>query len=632
VADISYSRIPAAASERWALVRDICSGGDTEALAKYLPELNRLDTSPQNAERNRAYKARAVLYNATGRTRDGLLGLAFRRDPTGLDKLPSRLAYLADDCDGAGISLYQQSQATLKRVLETGRHGLFIDYSEAISGPIIKAYRAEDIINWRTSLVGGKTVLTMVVLAEEAEIEDGYETKCVPQWRELLLTDSGVVVRVWQKASDGDEMMQIGEDIILRSVGAPLDELPFVFVGAQNNDSSIDEAPLFDLAYINRAHYRNSADYEDSVFLAGQPQPWMAGLDEAWRDHLEKQGTAYLGSRAMLMLPQGGAFGIAQAQPNTLAKEAMDQKEAQMIALGARLIEASQANRTATESDNDKEASTSVLSMCCANVSEAYTTAIALCARYLDLTMAADEGQYAVNQDFVRLQPEPQIITALVGAWQSGAFAKPDLRAFLRRLNVIEAERTDEEIEADLEMQGPALGEEGEDGEPMLNGPAQPGAQAVIEPPAEPLDLSPVVAAIRELKTEPAAPIDLPALVQMIVAAMPKPSAAAQPVDMAPIAEALRTGMEGTSSAIGALGVALASIQQQPTTINAPIEVAAAAPVDLTPIAEAMRATGEAMAAAVAGIKAPNVTLVQPKPNSAVIREADGSETTVTLN
>lgn len=455
MADITHSRIPEKVSERWALVREICAGGDAEVLGKYLPYLNRHDTSIENVARNQAYRERAVLYNATGRTRDGLLGLAFRRDPRGLDELPTRLAYLAKDCDGAGVSLYQQSQATLKAILETGRHGLYVDYSEGMGGPIIKGYRAEDIINWRTEMVGGQTIVSLIVLHEMAEIEDGYAVQVVPQWRELRLEDGLFVVRVWQQ-DEGGEPRQVGDDVLPRSQGARLDFIPFVFVGAQNNDTTIDEAPLYDLAYVNRAHYRNSADYEDSVFLVGQAQPWISGLTEEWRDHLEKGGKTYTGSRAAMLLPEGGAYGFAQAGPNSLAKEAMDQKEAQMIALGARLIEANQANRSATESDNDKEASTSVLSMCAANVSEAYTKAIGYCARYLDITDA--ETVYAINQDFARMNADAQVITALVGAWQSGAFARTDLRAFLRRLGVVAVDRDDEAIDADQELEGPQLG------------------------------------------------------------------------------------------------------------------------------------------------------------------------------
>jgi hypothetical protein len=466
--DITWSRIDPKAAGRWQLVRDICAGGDEEVLGKYLPYLNRQDVSEENTARNRAYRERAVLYNATGRTRDGLLGLAFLRDPKGLDKLPSRLAYLTKDCDGAGASLYQQSQATLMNVLETGRHGLFVDFSDALKGPIVKAYKAEDIINWRTATVGGKTVLTLVVLAEQAEQDNGYAIECIDQWRELYLDEGAYRVRIWQMPEDASEPIVV-EEFTPRSVGGGLDFIPFVFGGAQNNDPVIDEAPLYDLAYVNRAHYRNSADYEDSVFFVGQAQPWISGLTEEWREHLEKGGRTYTGSRAAILLPQGGAYGFAQAGPNSMAKEAMDQKEAQMLSLGARLVEATRAANTATESANDKEASTSVLSMCAANVSEAYSQAIRWCARFLDLAIAEDVG-YAINQDFTSMKAEANLVTALVAGWQAGAYAKPDLRAFLRRIGVIPVDRTDEEIEEDLEQQGPALGTMGEEPEPANQG------------------------------------------------------------------------------------------------------------------------------------------------------------------
>jgi Domain of unknown function (DUF4055) len=608
MADVSHSRIPDKALTRWALVREICAGGDSEVLGHHLPHLNKHDNSVENVERNRAYKERAVLYNATGRTRDGLLGLAFRRDPGGLDDLPARLSYLADDCDGAGISLYQQSQASLKSVLETARHGLYVDYSDALKGPIIKAYRAEDIINWRATLVDGKTVITMVVLAEEAEIDDGYETHCIPQWRELLLENGVFVVRVWQKRREEEEPTLV-EQIVPRSVGGTLDEIPFVFIGAQNNDASIDDAPLYDLAYINRAHYRNSADYEDSVFLAGQPQPWISGLTEEWRDHLQKQGSAYLGSRAMLALPVNGAFGIAQAQPNTLAKEAMDQKEAQMIALGARLIEATEANRTATESENDKEASTSVLSMCCANVSDAYTRAIAWCARYLDLALAEGEGEYKINQDFARVQAEPQMITALVGAWQSGAFAKPDLRAFLRRIGVIAVERTDEQIDADSEVEGPALGTmEDPEGDPLGGtGESLPAALPTNEPPPS-LDLSPIVAAIQGLKAP-----EWPDLAGLIAAVknQPAPTVTVPPLDLSPLA-AMMQRPEPTDFAPLAQAITAGMAAMKPE------------PVDYAPLVAGMTQ-------AIASMPAPNVTFVNQKPSEVKFTEDDQGRVTGAL-
>ena len=110
----------------------------------------------------------------------------------------------------------------------------------------------------------------------------------------------------------------------------------------------------------NHGHYRNSADYEDSVWFCGQVQPYMTGLDTNWRDHLEKKGVK-IGSRSPLLLPKEGSFGYAQVQPNMLAKETMDSKRDYMVQLGARLIEQNATAKTATQASGEQTSSTSVL-------------------------------------------------------------------------------------------------------------------------------------------------------------------------------------------------------------------------------------------------------------------------------
>lgn len=458
--NITYSRIGDDVRARWAKVRAVCAGADAVKAGSYLPYLNKSDTSTQNIARNAAYVERAMFYDATGNTLRGLIGLAFRIDPS--HELPAKLQYLLQDADGAGVSIYQQSQAVLANVLQVGRHGLYIDFSDALKRPVIKSYAAESIINWRTSLVGGKVVLTLVVLSEIAEENDGYGIEYVEQWRELALEDGKFVSRVWRVGENGEP--EVIEEPQATSTSGSLDFIPFIFAGSENNDANIDQSPLAGLAELNIGHFRNSADYEDSVFFVGQAQPWISGLTEEWRDWMQQQASIYIGSRSPLLLPENGSFGFAQVQPNMLAKEAMDQKEAQMVALGARLIEPSQASKTATEASGDREASTSVLAMCVANVSEAYKAAIAVCGRYLSLSEL--DAEYSINQDFVQMSAEPNMITALVAAWQAGAFSKVDLRAFLRRLSVIDVERTDEEIEDELQAEGPALGTVGvEDGD-----------------------------------------------------------------------------------------------------------------------------------------------------------------------
>jgi hypothetical protein len=462
--DITYNRIPAKVLKRWKVVRDVCA--DDEALRDpkndYLPFLNRADTSDENIERNRAYRERAVLYGATGFTLAGLIGLAFSHQPK--QALPEKLQYLLKDADGAGVSIYQQSQAALANVLGPGRHGLYTDFSSELKRPNVKAYFAEDIINWRHKIIGGKTVLSLVVLREDIQVEDGYATNTESQWRELFLNDQGqCACRLWQLNDVKEPVVVPVEDaegrmvneLVLRSVKAPLDYIPFEFIGSQNNDASIDASPLHSLAKVNVGHFRNSADYEDAAFMHGQSQFWISGLTEEWRDHLEKQQGMYIGSRKPMLLPEKGACGFAQAQPNMVAKEAMDHKEAQMVALGARLIDKKSAVKTATQSEGEREASTSILALCVSNVSEAYQRAIRSCARYLDLTLGEKEDLYEINQDFSTVSSDPLTITALVGAWQQGLMAKEDVRSYFRRQGTIDPERTDEQIDADLKKSPP---------------------------------------------------------------------------------------------------------------------------------------------------------------------------------
>lgn len=463
MADVTYQRPEyEAAQARWRLVRDVCKGSEAVKAAKeqYLPKPNPQDKSAENAERFKSYLQRAVFYNATGRTRDGLVGAVFRVVPT--LTAPAMLAYMAEDCDGAGVSVYQQSQMVMADVLETGRAFFMVDFpsveeegrtdssvaqlQQGGAQAIIKAYPGEAVINWRTTRVGAKHKLSLVVLRETHEIEGEFEVETQPQYRVLRLIGGIYTVEVWRQR-EGGGAFEVAESFIpRRGNGANWNEIPGGFIGSQNNDTSIDESPLYDLAEINIGHYRNSADYEDAAYLCGQPQVFMAGLDDHWVKMLKEEGI-YFGSRAILPLPVNGSAGILQAQPNTMVKEAMDTKERQMVALGARLIEAGSATKTATQAEADNAAEHSVLSLVASNVSEAYTKALQFAAEFMG---AAGECVYALNQDFIEARLDPQTLAELVKSWQAGAITDADLWAQFRRFGLIDAEKTDDEIREEL--------------------------------------------------------------------------------------------------------------------------------------------------------------------------------------
>jgi hypothetical protein len=458
---------------QWELVEDAANGeyAVKAKKEKYLLKPNKTDTSAENQARYEQYTARAVYYNATGRTLAGLAGLAFGRWPE--MQMPAALDAWKMDVTGAGVPLVQHAQTTLSEVMKTGRGGILVDYPQTdgsvsvrdqqLGGiqPTMTFYPAAAITNWRTEKRGSKVMLSMVVLQEMHQVVDaeGFGTKSEEQYRVLRLDAAGsYMVEIWRKQQNARgelEWMMFGQPTMpTQGNGQRWTEIPFQFVGAKRNDWSIDPAPMYDIAVLNIAHYRNSADYEDSCYFAGQPQFFMAGLDEAWVKMLKEMGI-YVGSRQILPLPMGGTAGILQAEPNSMPKEAMDQKERQMAALGARLLTRGSGDasvKTKAEVDSDDATAHSVLSLACDNVSMAYTQAIKWAANF---AKAEGEVEFSISTEFGAVKLDAQTMVAMMQAVQQGQMPLSDFWTKLREAGFIDSQKTDEEILEEIRTQTP---------------------------------------------------------------------------------------------------------------------------------------------------------------------------------
>jgi hypothetical protein len=424
----------------------------------YLPNPNKEASDAD--ERYKAYRLRSLFVNMTARTRNGLVGMAFRKAPQ-VD-IPTNLDYIEENATGDGVSLEQLGKNTVGHLLEVGRYGLLADYPKSESGlsaaqvrdlrlqANIKPYKAENIINWKTQAIGGVVVLSLVVLKEEYDIsEDEFDTLEKYQYRVLRLVDGVYTMHVYRDGAIYEETIPTD------AAGVRFSEIPFVIAGAYSNDPEVDDAPLYDLAEINIAHYRNSADYEEGVFIHGQP---MLHIDigtttaDQWTK-LNPKGVM-VGSRQGITTAGGGSAQLLQAQSNAAAFEAMEHKEKQAIALGARLIEDSKVPETATAAMMKYAGDNSVLSNVAQNASEAITKALTWCAQF----MGADENVvFEINQDFYDKTLSAQEIIADIQLLDRGVIAKSDMRNVLRKVGKIEMERTDEEIDSEAEDISPVV-------------------------------------------------------------------------------------------------------------------------------------------------------------------------------
>lgn len=430
-----------------------CVAGEKAVKAqgvRYLPNPDPVSSpSMMESVRYANYKMRAVFFNVTKKTRNGLLGQVFLRDPT--FKLPTACRQLEKNCDGSGVSLKQLAKAAVSHNLDFGRCGIFVDFpqtdrqvsrADLLSGtvqPTLNLYHPADIRNWRTITVNGKTLLSLVVLAEwYAKSDNGFKAERAIQFRVLRLEPGAPTKNGHQYTQQIYREGNTLDKIVPRDgKGKLIEEIPFTFIGAETNNSDIDEPPLHDLASVNLAHYRNSADYEESVFLVGQPTPWASGLTEHWVKEV-LGGELQIGSRAVIPLPENGACGLLQAEPNQLAKEAMDGKERQMVALGAKLVEQKQVQRTATEANQDEASETSVLSTIASNVSAAIKFALEWAAIFTgEVTQDGDARSkavdYKLNTKYDLTKLDATMLSAVIKAWQSEALTDEEMRDTMTR-------------------------------------------------------------------------------------------------------------------------------------------------------------------------------------------------------
>lgn len=435
----------AACSQRWRKVRDCMSGAETikKAGQRYLPKPNAADTSKENEARYWQYVQRAVFYNVTRRTVDGWNGEVFCREP--ISRFPDGLDDLWYDVDGAGSSIDQQAKIALGNIMGLGRGGLLVDYPrvdrplsikeirDGFIRPTIHFYPAESIINWKLRKIGATYVPELVVLKESDTFSsDGFSIEDREQCRVLRLTaDERYMIQTWQKNPEGVWNM-VSQYAMIGSDGKPVNRILFFPMGINQNNFTVDLSPTVDLAELNIAHYRNSADYEESCFMVGQPTPVFAGLTQEWVEEVFK-GSVELGSRAAVSLPVGGSAILLQVNPNTMTMEAMKHKEAQMVALGARIIKDDGVEKTLGESQMDASSESSILATAAKNVSAAYSRALQVCGYLMGLGGKREDYTYSLNTDFPAARLTPNERAQLILEWQAEAISQSEMRAGLRR-------------------------------------------------------------------------------------------------------------------------------------------------------------------------------------------------------
>ena len=461
------------AAKSWQLVKDCVAGSRAikERGMLYLPMPDPTNLSVENVARYEALLKRAMFLNITGRTRQGLIGAVFRK--TAEVDLPDSVNYLIENASGDGTSLEQLSKEAVGEDLDTGRGGFFVDYptKDAPEGvrptraqtagrqAHIHLYEAMSIINWREDVIDGVRKLTLVVLAEHFNDDetDEFTFNVKKQYRALTLEDGVYRHRVWRESDVYESPML---DVIPTDHdNRPFDHIPFYFFGAESNDARIDKAPLEDLAEVNVLHYGNSATVEESGFISSQPTLFFTtDISHEEFQNWNPNGIQ-IGSTCGYSLGKAGSATLVQANESQLALKLMQEKENQMLMIGARIVQQSGQNETAEAARIRYSSDNSVLGTIAGNVSEALKRAILDAQMYMSGKADMVKTVFWLNQEFFDATLTSQDVLALIQSWQQGIIAKSDVRTKFRQTGWLEADRNDDDIDAERAEEPPVEGD-----------------------------------------------------------------------------------------------------------------------------------------------------------------------------
>lgn len=442
-------------SPKWRLVRDAVEG---ESAIKRTPERYLPEFTPKDPERYRKYLDRAYFLGVTGRSRAAMTGMVFRKDPT--YELPDQLEEIRFNADGSGQSLEQISKQALGSLLDTGRHCFLVDYptiedsidfeTEQNIGarPLILSYNAEALINWKHEIINGRRVLTLAVLVELVHDEKNeFDHNVVENYRVLRLRDG---VYTQQMYDDGGQPK--GPEFTPRKAGGQtFDHIPLHIVGSQNNTPDVDDPPLYDLAVVNIAHYRNTADLEEAGFICGQPTLHLdVGETNADEFAANNPNGVQLGSRTGIVTT-GGSVQLVQPEERSLLVTLKERKEAEMVAIGARLIQRGGPGETAEAARINASAETSTLDQIVNNLSYALTSALMDAADFVGLTPPVIESiRFDLNTDFWETNLDAQQMMALIQLGDVGVISRSIQRDSIRKGRIhIPADMSDEDIDAE---------------------------------------------------------------------------------------------------------------------------------------------------------------------------------------
>jgi hypothetical protein len=442
--------------ENWEIVGDVYAG--TLRMRKkahaYLPQFPLEGTD--------AYRHRvkvATLMNAYARTVDAMVGLVVGSGIK-VSGIPESLEKQLKNIDNAGTTFEVFARDRLRDAFD-GHSVIVVDCSrpdnpvdnhadamKAEIRPYWKGYRAEEIINWKTTSINGEITLKQIVFCEQTMEEEGdYGERPVTRYRRwfLQMQEDGSYKAAWEVYEERDEEVS-GTDqlktvyVRVDSATTHLKRIPCVSVYGNKTGYLESIPPLLDLALKNIEHFQIDSDYKKGLSLAGIAIPVVTS------DAAEEELRKAFGWDIVMALGKEDGFEWKEANGNALPNKvvALSNIKLEMGVLGLSLIaERGDANITATERLLDSVQQSNQLMAIQASLLQALRQAIEFHAEWMAPTGSGKEKidteklKVALGLDWTELVRSADHMQLLLEFHKEGALSAETLLVAAQQYRVL---------------------------------------------------------------------------------------------------------------------------------------------------------------------------------------------------
>lgn len=278
----------------WNKVRDCLKGEKTIKQGKelYLPRPKGM--AGDYADAYDAYIERAHFPLVASYALTGVLGVVITKLPE--FNVPDELKYILENATKDGRSLQQLFLDVIIEIFTTGRVPLTVDILPDKNEFRFVQYKAEDMINWKTSIIESERNIILAVFKQSTltDPDDEFSHDSEDTYIVMALDKKSGKYFIRKYSNDG----QVQKSYTPSIFGNKLSELPITVAGSINNSVDVQPIPLLSVANCSIQIYRKEADLANSEFLSCNPTLVITGATD------EDKLPNVVGSSVLITVPE----------------------------------------------------------------------------------------------------------------------------------------------------------------------------------------------------------------------------------------------------------------------------------------------------------------------------------------